>query len=146
MFVIGSYESYVRSILAAACPSVREGGLGYRGVVINFRGCASVPITSPMLYSAGYTDDLRTALMYIQNLYPDSPLLGLGFSLGANIMCRYFGEEGKNSRLVSGCVLGCVSHVIMAQQCYISVNLLALESGAEQFSPTTNIHRQACVP
>lgn len=66
-----------------------------------------------MLYSAGYTDDLRTALMYIQNLYPDAPLLGIGFSLGANILCRYLGEEGKNSRLASGCILGCVSHSIV---------------------------------
>lgn len=35
----GSYEPYVRSILAAACKPRSEGGLGYRGVVINFRGC-----------------------------------------------------------------------------------------------------------
>lgn len=35
----GSYESYVRSILAATCLRKSKGGLGYRGVVINFRGC-----------------------------------------------------------------------------------------------------------
>lgn len=35
----GSYESYVRSILASACKPKSEGGLGFRGVVINFRGC-----------------------------------------------------------------------------------------------------------
>jgi hypothetical protein len=35
----GSYESYVRAILAAACSPKSKGGLGYRGVVINFRGC-----------------------------------------------------------------------------------------------------------
>lgn len=35
----GSYESYVRSILAAACTPRSQGGLGYRGAVINCRGC-----------------------------------------------------------------------------------------------------------
>ena len=38
--MIGSYESYVRAILSRACAPVEEGGLGYRGAVINFRGCA----------------------------------------------------------------------------------------------------------
>lgn len=35
----GSYEPYVRSVLSVACRSVSEGGLGYRAVVMNFRGC-----------------------------------------------------------------------------------------------------------
>jgi predicted alpha/beta-fold hydrolase len=37
--VTGSHESYVRSVLAPACTPVEQGGLGYRGVVLNFRGC-----------------------------------------------------------------------------------------------------------
>ena len=70
---------------------------------------AGVPVTTPQLYSAGYTDDLRTALMFIAHHYPKAPLLGLGFSLGANVLTRYLAEEGHRSRLVSGCALGCVS-------------------------------------
>jgi len=35
----GSYESYVRAVLAPACTPVHQGGLGYRAVVVNFRGC-----------------------------------------------------------------------------------------------------------
>ncbi|KAJ6630779.1 AB-hydrolase YheT [Mycena sp. CBHHK59/15] len=103
----GSYESYVRSILVPACKAIEEGGLGYRAVVVNFRGCAGVPITSPQLYSAGYTDDIRQALVYISNLYPRATLLGLGFSLGANVLIRYLAEEGEQSRLSSGCALAC---------------------------------------
>ncbi|KAK0459701.1 Alpha/Beta hydrolase protein [Desarmillaria tabescens] len=103
----GSYEAYVRAILYPACTPVEEGGLGYRAVVINFRGCAGVPITSSMLYSAGHTDDLRQALFYISHTYPEAPLLGLGFSLGANIMTRYISEEGPRCRLTSGCALAC---------------------------------------
>ena len=70
---------------------------------------AGVPVTSPQLYSAGHTDDLRQALMFISHLYPRAPLIGLGFSLGANVMTRYLAEEGEKSRLLAGCALGCVS-------------------------------------
>lgn len=103
----GSYESYVRAILSRACAPVEEGGLGYRAVVINFRGCAGVPITSPLLYSAGHTDDTRQALMYIAHRYPNALLLGLGFSLGSNVLTRYLGEEGTQARISSACVLAC---------------------------------------
>jgi len=103
----GSYEPYVRAILHRACAPVEKGGLGYRAVVINFRGCAGVPITSPQLYSAGHTDDCRQAVMFIAQTYPKAPLLGLGFSLGANVLTRYLAEEGDRSRLVSFCALAC---------------------------------------
>jgi len=97
----------VRAILSPACAPVKDGGLGYRGAVVNFRGCAGVPITSPQLYSAGYTDDIRQALMYIKNRYPRAPLIGVGFSLGANVLTRYIAEEGTDSRLVAGCAMAC---------------------------------------
>jgi len=114
--------------LSRACAPVAEGGLGYRAAVINFRGCqypllvlhlsclylifsegAGVPITSPLLYSAGHTDDTRQALLYIASQYPNAPLLGLGFSLGSNVLTRYLGEERHESRVHSACVLACVS-------------------------------------
>ncbi|KAH9854129.1 AB-hydrolase YheT [Lenzites betulinus] len=108
----GSHESYVRSILAPACTPVEQGGLGYRGIVVNFRGCAGVPLTSPQLYSALHTDDIRVAVMYIAKLYPRATLIGVGFSLGANVLTRYLAEEGEKSRLVAGCVLGCPWDVV----------------------------------
>ncbi|KAI1794276.1 Alpha/Beta hydrolase protein, partial [Ganoderma leucocontextum] len=103
----GSHESYVRSILAPVCTPVEQGGLGYRGIVVNFRGCAGVPMTSSQLYSALHTEDIRVAVMYIAKQYPCAPLIGVGFSLGANILTRYLAQEGSNSRLVAGCALGC---------------------------------------
>ncbi|KAL1739432.1 Alpha/Beta hydrolase protein [Schizophyllum fasciatum] len=103
----GSHEPYVRCILDVATAPVSEGGLGYRAVVCNFRGCAGIPITSPRLYSSGATDDFRQELAYIRSLYPDAPLIGLGFSLGANVLTRYLAEEGEESRLVAGCAVAC---------------------------------------
>lgn len=66
----GSYEPYVRSILAGATAPKSKGGLGMRAFVVNFRGCkcccfhlispqvhfaisstgANVPFTSPMVF------------------------------------------------------------------------------------------------
>ena len=45
--ILGSHESYVRAILAPAVTPKSEGGLGFRGVVVNFRGCKDISITSP---------------------------------------------------------------------------------------------------
>ncbi|KAH9079391.1 AB-hydrolase YheT [Lactarius deliciosus] len=103
----GSQESYVREILSPAVAPLDRGGLGYRAVVVNFRGCAGVPLTSPQLYSSCHTDDLRQALLYISYHYPRAPLLGLGFSLGANVLTRYVAEEGERCRLTSACALAC---------------------------------------
>ncbi|KAI0272533.1 Alpha/Beta hydrolase protein [Gloeopeniophorella convolvens] len=103
----GSHESYVRNIIAPAITPVEEGGLGYRAVVVNFRGCAGVPLTSPQLYGFSHTDDFRQAVHYIAQIYPRAPLLGLGFSLGANVLTRYVAEEGEACRLSSACVLAC---------------------------------------
>lgn len=101
----GGYEAYIRAILAPACSSVEKGGLGYRGVVVNIRGCAGVPV------HGGPTDDLRQALLYISNRYPSAPLIGLGFSLGANIVLRYLAEEKELSRLSTACILSCPWHL-----------------------------------
>jgi len=46
-------------------------------------------------------------MYYIRRRYPKAPLLGLGFSLGANVLTRYVAEEGEDCRLAAVCVLAC---------------------------------------
>ena len=50
--------------------------------------------------------------MYVANRYPKARLLGLGFSLGANVITRYLGEEREMARLHSACALACVGSII----------------------------------
>lgn len=83
----GSHESYVRTVISQIADDTTS-------VVVNFRGCANTTVTSPLLYSGGQTNDLRSALLYIRNCYPDAELVGMGFSLGANVLTKYIGEEG----------------------------------------------------
>ena len=70
-------------------------------------------MTSPQLYSALHTDDIRVAVMHISKLYPRAPLIGVGFSLGANVLTRYVAQEGENCRLAAGCALGSVSVLVL---------------------------------
>lgn len=74
---------------------------------------AGVPLTSPQLYCAGNTVDLRAVLLHLSREYPEAPLLGVGFSLGAGMLARYLAEEGPRSRFKAACVLGCVSCSVM---------------------------------
>ncbi|WWC85872.1 uncharacterized protein L201_000739 [Kwoniella dendrophila CBS 6074] len=103
----GSHESYVRNVLSWVIRPKQEVGMGARAIVVNFRGCAGVPVTTPQMYSAGTTMDLASALHFIRNRYPSSPLYGIGFSLGASVLSRYLGETGESSLLSSGIILGC---------------------------------------
>ncbi|THH16376.1 hypothetical protein EW146_g4267 [Bondarzewia mesenterica] len=87
----GSHESYVRAALARL---TNPPGLRFRAVVMNSRGCNQSPVTSPKLYHAGTTDDIRHTVLWIAHTFPGSPIYGLGFSLGANALTKYAGEEG----------------------------------------------------
>ncbi|GAA5952007.1 hypothetical protein JCM21900_000113 [Sporobolomyces salmonicolor] len=102
----GSHESYVRNILTVVTRPKEEGGLGWRGAVVNSRGCANTPITSPILYNGAVTDDLRSALAFITHFAPKAPLYGIGFSLGANQIAKYVGEEAADSAVKAAISLG----------------------------------------
>lgn len=93
MFVIlhglsgGAQEPYVRHALA---PMVGEGG-GWEACVVTFRGCSKAKLTSGMLYNGRATWDLRQVVKWLRKTFPNRPLFGLGFSLGANILTNVSG-------------------------------------------------------
>ncbi|KAI0828163.1 AB-hydrolase YheT [Trametes gibbosa] len=97
----GSHEAYVRAVLARTTPSKEEGGLGFRAVVLNFRGCNGSPVVTPRLYHAGSSDDIRHVVLWICHTFPGCRIYGIGFSLGANILAKYAGEEGDRCPLQS---------------------------------------------
>lgn len=97
----GSHEHYIRALLT----DLTSPAIGFRAVVVNARGCAGAPVTSPQLYHGGTTDDLRRALLFIRTRFPSAPLVGVGFSVGANMLAKYLGEEGSESALRAGVCL-----------------------------------------
>lgn len=77
----GSHEIYVRHILKPLCYEQ-----GWAACVVNFRGCAKSKVSSPMLYNARATWDVRQTIRWVKEKFPQRPLFGMGFSLGANIL------------------------------------------------------------
>lgn len=76
----GSHEIYLRSVLE---PVLQE---GWEACVINSRGCAKSSITSGVLYNARATWDIRQVVKWLRKKFPNRPLFGIGYSLGANIL------------------------------------------------------------
>ncbi|KAE8144971.1 Alpha/Beta hydrolase protein [Aspergillus avenaceus] len=90
----GSHEIYLRHVVA---PLIAD--KSWEACVINSRGCAQTKITSGVLYNARATWDVRQAVKWLRKTFPNRPLFGIGFSLGANILTNYLGEEGEACQL-----------------------------------------------
>lgn len=55
----------------------------------NARGCGFTDVNTPQLFNASITDDIREALRHIQKQVGErTPLIGIGFSLGSNILVK----------------------------------------------------------
>ncbi|CAO3577644.1 unnamed protein product [Absidia cylindrospora] len=94
----GSHESYIRGILEI----VTAAPFNYQSVVINSRGCGKSEVKTPQLYCGAHTEDTRVAIQHIRNqLKPGTPLVAVGFSMGANILVNYLGEEGDRTPLTA---------------------------------------------
>lgn len=95
----GSHEAYLRHTIA---PLVESGK--WEVIVINARGCAWSEITTGVFYNARATWDVRQLVKWLQQQYPNRPMFGVGFSLGANILTNYIGEEGEACALKAAVV------------------------------------------
>lgn len=65
----GSHEGYVKWMARAVDAS------GWRAVVLNYRGCAGLPLTSPKCYDAVSTGDVRAAIAHIRRHVTSEPAL-----------------------------------------------------------------------
>jgi predicted alpha/beta-fold hydrolase len=88
----GSHEVYLRHVVAPVTAA------GWECCVINARGCALSKIT-PQLFNARATWDVRQTIEWLRETFPNRPLYGIGFSLGANILTNYCAEEGDECEL-----------------------------------------------
>jgi predicted alpha/beta-fold hydrolase len=85
----GSKETYVRGLMLTCHRA------GMRVVCQNFRGCNKTELRTPYAYSAGQTHDLRDVVRHVARSCPNAAcILVAGFSLGANVITKFLGEEG----------------------------------------------------
>jgi predicted alpha/beta-fold hydrolase len=77
--------------------------VGVRAVGLNFRSCGGEPNRSERLYHSGETTDLELVLTALRDRFPDSKLVTVGFSLGANVLLKFLGERAEHgSRFLTG--------------------------------------------
>ncbi|KAF2432224.1 AB-hydrolase YheT [Tothia fuscella] len=101
----GSHEIYLRHVLRPLCLDPKEGEEKWEACVVNARGCSMSEITSGVLYNARSTWDVRQIVEWIREKWPKRKLFGVGFSLGANILVNYIGEEGAKCELDAAVVV-----------------------------------------
>lgn len=85
-------SSYTRGILAAIDKQ------GWRGVLMQFRGCSGAHNLKDRSYHSGETGDLRFLVKTLRERHPNSTLCAVGYSLGGNALLKYLGEY-KNDAL-----------------------------------------------
>ena len=79
---------------------------GKIAIGMNFRGCGGISLTAPRGYGGAYTGDIRYVVHYLSSiLAPGESLVLVGFSIGANLLTKYLGEEGLSGTLPK-CVVG----------------------------------------
>jgi predicted alpha/beta-fold hydrolase len=81
-----SYVLSLQSLLVAR---------GVSSVAMNFRGCSGESNRLARSYHSGVTEDLREVLCTLLEHYPEHEIFTVGYSLGANVLLKYLGEEGK---------------------------------------------------
>ena len=74
---------------------------GWAADVIIFRGCNGEIPRARRMYHSGETTDLDFVIRRLAREHPAQPLLAVGFSLGANVLLKWLGEqrEGAPSQL-----------------------------------------------
>jgi uncharacterized protein len=68
--------------------------MGWRAVILKFRGAGPEPNRLARHYHHGDTEDLRELLAQLHAQEPSTELFAVGWSLGANVLLKYLGEEG----------------------------------------------------
>ncbi|XP_073275581.1 uncharacterized protein [Primulina huaijiensis] len=91
----GSYEGKIKRFV---CECLRRGVFP---VVMNPRGCAGSPLTTPRLFTAADSDDIFTAVQFIHKKRPWTTFMGVGLGYGANMLTKYLAEYGERTPLTA---------------------------------------------
>ncbi|XP_034982344.1 phospholipase ABHD3 [Zootoca vivipara] len=78
--------------------------LGYRCVVLNYRGIAGENLLTPRTYCAANTEDLETVIHYVHNLYSSALLMAAGVSMGGMLLLNYLGKTGRETPLKAAAI------------------------------------------
>jgi len=92
----GNLQSrYVRALMTAL------DGTGYRGVLLQFRGCSGEPNRLDRSYHSGDTGDLAYLVDWLERRFGVAPFAAVGYSLGGNVLLKWLGERGAGAPLAT---------------------------------------------
>lgn len=66
-------------------------------IVMNPRGCAGSALTTARLFSAADSDDVCTAVQFVNGIRPWATLMGIGWGYGANMLTKYLADSGETT-------------------------------------------------
>lgn len=70
---------------------------GYNVAVLNHLGALkSETLTAPRIFTYGGTEEYGRMVDHLLELYPDSKIIAVGFSMGGNIVTKYLGENDSH--------------------------------------------------
>jgi predicted alpha/beta-fold hydrolase len=88
----GSSQShYARSLMALGSRR------GWRGLVVNFRGCSGEINRLPRAYHSGDSAEIDWILRRLKASNPRSEIYAVGVSLGGNMLLKWLGEAGREA-------------------------------------------------
>ncbi len=68
---------------------------GWRGSVLNFRGCSGEPNRLARAYHSGDSEEVDWVLRRLKARAAGAPLFAVGVSLGGNALAKWLGERGE---------------------------------------------------
>lgn len=86
----GSVESHYAAHLMAMLQD-----MGWRAVLVHFRGCGPSGNQTARSYHSGETEDNKMVLEVLRKRLPNVPFVGIGYSLGGNMLLKMLGEEAQ---------------------------------------------------
>ena len=101
ILVLHGLEGSIRSPYAAGILHALQ-LIGWRAVLMHFRGCSGESNRLDRSYHSGDTADLAMVVDLIHQRYPAKSIAVIGYSLGGNVLLKWLGEQGANTPLKTG--------------------------------------------
>nr|WP_136067840.1 hydrolase [Halomonas sp. EAR18] len=96
----GSFDSpYARELLNMASR------LGWRALLMHYRGCGQAPNRLPRAYHSGDTADAYWLIGQLAQRYPRAIKVAAGVSLGGNMLAKLVAEQGGDGLDLAGAIV-----------------------------------------
>ncbi|NVK23012.1 MAG: hydrolase [Kangiellaceae bacterium] len=77
----------------------------WRGLLVYWRSCSGEMNRTDKTYHSGRSDDLQQVIQHVVATKSPSPLFVAGYSLGANVLLKWLGEQQQQAPITSACAV-----------------------------------------